>query len=214
MIPRRDLWSQTLTNAGEESKQLRYATKPMLTNRVSFFTLAGVMSSTHMFRFTINRHPVALPRPRFQRAFQRNTSRGTLRVFTPKVAQKAKADFRCDIVAQANGYTLPAPDKAVTLRIVYRFKRPKAHFRHDGTVATSAPTHHLRTPDLDNLVKFTLDTITGPLIHDDKQVAVIKASKIWDDRNRAENAASTELRVSWTSDAQDSQEPHDVIEIH
>ena len=58
--------------------------------------------------------------------------------------------------------------------------RPKSHFgtgKNDGKLKPTAPTQHLHTPDLDNLVKFVLDAMNGKFYIDDSQIVSIICSK-------------------------------------
>ena len=38
---------------------------------------------------------------------------------------------------------------------------------------------HVQKPDVDNLLKFTMDAITGPMVEDDKTVSTVTASKMF-----------------------------------
>ena len=47
--------------------------------------------------------------------------------------------------------------KAVRVRALLYFKRPKAHFKKDGALKPGAPVYVLKRPDVDNCLKFILD---------------------------------------------------------
>ena len=56
--------------------------------------------------------------------------------------------------------------------------RPKAHHKANGEIRADAPFHHSKKPDLDNLIKATLDAMTqAGAWRDDSQVSTIRASK-------------------------------------
>ncbi len=68
------------------------------------------------------------------------------------------------------------------LRVDLQFIMPRAksHFRtgrFSGLLKASAPVHHTKTPDLDNLIKFVLDAMNGVFYGDDAQIAEIRAVK-------------------------------------
>ena len=53
------------------------------------------------------------------------------------------------------------------------FQRPKNHYRAGKfahILKESAPVAHISTPDVDNLVKFYMDVLTGIAYKDDSQV--------------------------------------------
>ena len=73
----------------------------------------------------------------------------------------------------------------VRLVVVFHFPRPKAHYRtgkHAGQLRTDAPLWHDKTPDCDKLVRCLADGLTGVIWVDDRQVAMVEASKQWTDR--------------------------------
>ena len=47
------------------------------------------------------------------------------------------------------------------------FKRPKSHFKKDGTLKASAPLEVLKRPDVDNCLKFVLDSLQPAIMIDD-----------------------------------------------
>lgn len=68
----------------------------------------------------------------------------------------------------------------VTLR--FALARPKGHFgsgRNAGVLKGSAPQHHSQKPDIDKLVRNTLDAMTGVIWRDDAQVCELHASREW-----------------------------------
>jgi len=66
----------------------------------------------------------------------------------------------------------------VSLSVVFRFKRPQAHFGKNG-VKPSAPQHNTsgRHGDLSKLVRSTEDAMTGVAYDDDRQIVSMSVSK-------------------------------------
>ena len=69
--------------------------------------------------------------------------------------------------------------KAVRVRALLYFKRPKAHFKKDGALKPGAPVYVLKRPDVDNCLKFILDSLQPAVVIDDKLVVVAKIEKMW-----------------------------------
>lgn len=70
----------------------------------------------------------------------------------------------------------------VTLKVMFFFARPKAHFgsgKNATVVKSSAPMYHTQTPDCDKLVRCLADSLKGVVLADDKQICSITASKEW-----------------------------------
>jgi crossover junction endodeoxyribonuclease RusA len=72
---------------------------------------------------------------------------------------------------------IPISDQPIYLHLTFRFRRPRGHCTTRGTLKPSAPSCHIKRPDLDKLCRSTLDGLTGVLFHDDSQVAFMVASK-------------------------------------
>lgn len=73
----------------------------------------------------------------------------------------------------------------VVVSVRFYLPRPRSHFgtgRNAGTVKASAPTFPAVVPDLDKLVRSTLDALTeAGLIVDDKQIVGLNAIKRYPD---------------------------------
>ena len=74
----------------------------------------------------------------------------------------------------------------ISIKLVFYMPRPKSHFRtgkykHLLREDCKDIVYHSFTPDLDNLIKFILDCISGKgrMICDDSQVCCIIAQKIY-----------------------------------
>lgn len=72
---------------------------------------------------------------------------------------------------------------AIAVHLLFRLARPKAHYGARGLLP-SAPRHHIVKPDIDKLMRSTLDALTGELIDDDARIPVIQADKQWCDAGR------------------------------
>ena len=69
--------------------------------------------------------------------------------------------------------------KAIRVRVRLFFKRPKSHFKKDGSLKPSAPTNILKCPDVDNCLKFILDALQPAIMIDDKLVVEANVAKFW-----------------------------------
>lgn len=68
------------------------------------------------------------------------------------------------------------------LQAVFMFARPKSHYRsgaHAGELKPGAPEHHATKPDTDKLLRSVGDALTGILVRDDSQFAIVHAWKAY-----------------------------------
>lgn len=97
-------------------------------------------------------------------------------------SSKAVAPWRTDVKHAALAAIPPGWDTSLpmALSVVFRFKRPQAHFGKKG-LKPSAPVHctSARCGDADKLCRSTLDGLTGVAYDDDRQVVSINAQKRW-----------------------------------
>lgn len=72
-------------------------------------------------------------------------------------------------------------DGPVSVRVTFMFERPKAHYRtgrNAGMLRDGAPEFVTRTPDIDKVVRATLDPLTEVGVwRDDAQVVMLHARK-------------------------------------
>lgn len=84
--------------------------------------------------------------------------------------------------AAASAFRGELLQEPVRLTVLFYFKRPKSHFG-SGLKATalkaSAPQFHTGTPDLDKLVRAIGDSLTGVVLHDDKQICSLISDRAW-----------------------------------
>ena len=77
----------------------------------------------------------------------------------------------------------------IRLKLWFCMPRPRGHYgtgKNAGRLKDSAPRWHTKRPDLDNLIKFVLDSLGGRGIYwkDDSQVYSIVAQKLYDEKPR------------------------------
>lgn len=80
-----------------------------------------------------------------------------------------------------------APRGPVAVRLWFRVARPRGHYgtgRNAESVKPSAPYHPAVKPDLDKIVRATLDALTGVLFADDCQVVDLTTAKRYADGER------------------------------
>ena len=80
---------------------------------------------------------------------------------------------------------LPVPGPAM-VSVTFRLTRPKGHYgqgRNADRIRPAAPRFPTGTPDLDKLIRSTLDGLKeGGALRDDAQVIYIQANKVYADR--------------------------------
>lgn len=70
-------------------------------------------------------------------------------------------------------------DGPVSVIVDFVMDRPKSHYRAGGALRLDAPRYHRSKPDADKLTRALLDAITGVVVHDDSQVAVLHVRKLY-----------------------------------
>jgi crossover junction endodeoxyribonuclease RusA len=77
----------------------------------------------------------------------------------------------------------------VTIDVSFYFPRPKGHYRADGSLRDSAPFTHSTKPDIDKVLRSTLDALVqAAVITDDSRVQEVGARKLYATTNRAPGA--------------------------
>lgn len=130
--------------------------------------------------FFVSGVPKGQPRPR---AFARNMGGGK---FVARVFDSGTAEaWKSAVAAEAAQHKPAAPISGpVRLRIRFFMPRARSHFvggKPERGLKTGAPTHHVGTPDADNLAKAVMDALTQCGWHwrDDAQVAVLTVVKAY-----------------------------------
>jgi len=70
--------------------------------------------------------------------------------------------------------------EAVRVEVLFDMPRPKYHFgtgKNNNILKPGAPLYHDKKPDLDKLLRNTLDGLTGIVLHDDAQIASLEGCK-------------------------------------
>ena len=98
-------------------------------------------------------------------------------------SSKKVAPWREAVVSEALrlGYCDERIDEPCMVRITFYLQRPAGHSGVHG-IKSSAPTHPAKVPDLDKLIRSTLDGLTqASVLIDDSRVVGIDALKIYAD---------------------------------
>lgn len=118
---------------------------------------------------------IPAPQPR-TKAYLRGTKVG---VFTPGTANAWKKAVVENVLDTAAGSQFEETDALVLVADFY-LPRPKNHYNTRRAVKPAAPRAHKGKPDLDNLLKSTMDAIVDSgLVPDDRQFISITAMKHW-----------------------------------
>lgn len=92
-----------------------------------------------------------------------------------KVGPWREAVVRACVADDAAGLLL---DEPLTVSVTFRLPRPKGHYRANGLIRDSAPEHVTTVPDIDKLLRSTLDALTkAEVIVDDSRVVAVWAEK-------------------------------------
>ena len=112
-----------------------------------------------------------------QRAFvHRHTGRAVVVESSAKVRP-----WRAAITAACKAERVPHHEGPVTVSVIFYMPRPRSHHRADGvTLRPTAPVSPSVRPDLDKLLRSTLDGLTDAgVIEDDARIVSISARKIY-----------------------------------
>lgn len=133
--------------------------------------------------FTVRGEPKAQPRVKAARIG------GFVRVYTPKTAD----DWKGAVASAAAPFLYPEPFSGpLALTLDFYLPRAKSHFNSKGSLKESAPQHHTKKPDADNLAKAVMDALTDAgLWEDDDQIVSLLARKHYADANNPEGVRVT-----------------------
>lgn len=124
--------------------------------------------------FVVAGEPKAQPRAKAARIG------GFIRIYTPNTA-KAWKEAVAAAAKKAAGSKWQTLEGPLELLLSFRFARPKAHFLKSGLRPT-APVHHTKKPDADNLAKAVMDALTDAGIWaDDDQIVSLHIVKSYED---------------------------------
>lgn len=136
-------------------------------------------------------------RPRTKGSTRSFVSKTTGRMVTTGANPKTKAWQKAiALAAHCAGATKAPKGTAVSVSVVFCFKRPKNQYgtgRNAERLKPSAPTHLTshQLGDLDKLTRALLDGLDGVCYVDDSQVSEISASKQWQREGQPEGALVT-----------------------
>jgi len=126
--------------------------------------------------FTVFGNPKPQSRPRFFK-------RGNFVTVYDK-DKVDKTNFAQVASTSAPQFLIEAP---IMLNIIFCLQRPKSHYgtgKNEGILKSNAPRYHIKKPDVDNLVKFVMDSLNKVFWKDDSQVYKVNMLKRYDDEPR------------------------------
>lgn len=144
-------------------------------------------------RFKVRGNPVPLARHRTSRGFVFNPSAKKQQQFCNVVLDMLpdhcfeSNDGQSEITKSVDHIKPVFGEQLISVRIISRMKRPLKHFvggkAGPGRLRTCSKASHLQLTrsDVDNFAKFVLDSLNGVLYQDDKQVASLQITKVYDD---------------------------------
>lgn len=92
-------------------------------------------------------------------------------------------------------------DTPVHLTCFFFMKRPKAHYKPDGTLRSNAPIRCLTSPDLTKIVRSSEDSMTGTVYDDDSRVVTQTNEKFYE---RPEIGPGVHIMVDVAEDVNDN----------
>lgn len=167
------------------------------TDVISFISESNDVESKDftMVRFKVRGNPVPLARHRTSRGFIFNPSAKKQQQFCNVVLDMLPDhcfegnDGQSEITKSVDHIKPVFGEHLISVRIISRMKRPLKHFvggkAGPGRLRTCSKASHLQLTrsDVDNFAKFILDSLNGVLYQDDKQVASLQITKVYDDEN-------------------------------
>jgi Holliday junction resolvase RusA-like endonuclease len=128
-------------------------------------------------KFTFLGNPIPLQRPRVTKSHTYNPQQ--------EVLEGVSWDAHFQIHGNEKTITSLFPLRApISLSMAFYMPIPKSLSKIKQTALLSKP--HIKKPDVDNLIKFYMDALSGVLFFDDKLVHSIHAHKIYDIKPRTE----------------------------
>lgn len=132
------------------------------------------------FKFNIP----GIPRPQ---GSKRHVGRGIM-VEQSKHVKTWRAFVSLMAVNAMKGRQLARKPLVVSIAVEFYFDRPQSHYTKAG-LRENAVTGHTSRPDVDKLLRATLDAMTGIVFQDDSQVRIVGAAKYYG------TIAETKIRI-------------------
>lgn len=126
-------------------------------------------TNPNLISMTIEGDPIALVRHRIARGI----------MYNPSSKDQKKFLLKCIDSGELPSIPWSCPIQA---NLVFYFKRPLSHFgtgKNSKTLKHNMETWHCKRKDLDNMIKFVLDSLNGKAYNDDSQVCVIHSAKLY-----------------------------------
>jgi Holliday junction resolvase RusA-like endonuclease len=143
------------------------------------------------FRVTIPGRPLAMPRPRVFKGRFFNTKSRAMHEFATRFKERIPQGTQCPLFPRR------AP---VSVTIWFLMSRPVTHFVNRNRLgrlkssALDSSRFPVMIPDIDNLIKFVLDSLKGVAFGDDSQVVTVRAHRMWDDHGQCLGSTVVHLR--------------------
>lgn len=137
-----------------------------------FAEIGGFMTETREIEFTIPGIPVAKGRPKF------STHGGFIKAYTPAKTRNAENFVRKCFMEQIKDFKIPNKGPIV-LSISFYMPIPKSLSKKAKKILAEQNTHHIKKPDLDNLIKLVNDALNGVAWEDDGCIAYTQAAKYY-----------------------------------
>ncbi len=121
------------------------------------------------------------PQPQLRHRSRKNS------IHTYDPSKKKKAEF---LLKARTDWSMPYPFiEPLTMKLVFYCEYLSLHHvggNKNKPLKSPVPQHHIKTPDIDNLIKFVLDALNGYYYDDDKQIWKIEAEKRYGEKARTE----------------------------
>lgn len=171
-----------------------------------------------LFKATVYGKPAALQRPRIKlpgfigNRFRRYTRQSRPHLWNPSSAdqQEIRQLIKNDLETSGGVFNENAPffheGTALKVKLTFFMNRPSSHFHAQANLGTALRAFnlvkdgmkyifHLRTPDLDNMMKFMLDSpMEGVIFKNDSHVTAIEATKTFDNAGECNGRIQIEVR--------------------
>lgn len=108
----------------------------------------------------------------------RNKHTGNTMSYTPETDLLYENYIKNRFLNKCNGMFLER-GKPVALQIVARFLPPKSTSKKRTALMLDGKELPLKKPDIDNIVKVVADALNGVAYHDDTQIVMVVAKKVY-----------------------------------